>query len=181
MFLHKNFMPYVVAFYRQAAEEKALAKIIPAASAVIKSLKSSPELISFLKIPFIPFEDKISILEFFFPKNTHTLFLSFLTLLGRNRKLYNLEPILSKFIEYADHKSGREHINVTSAYALTPPTKKALQQAIEEQLERPIELFIKLDPSLIGGIIIHYYHHELDLSLKNGILSLKSSLKELYS
>lgn len=181
MFLHKDFMPYVVSFYRQAVEEKVLTKIIPAASAVNKALKDSSELISFLKIPFVPFEDKISILEKFFPKNTPTLFLSFLTLLGKNRKLYHLEPILSKFIEYADYKSGREHINVTSAYALTPPTKKALQQAIEQQLSRPIELFIKIDPSLIGGIIVHYYHHELDLSLKNEIFSLKSSLKELYS
>lgn len=181
MFLHKDFMPYVVALYRQAVEEDQLKHIIPAATTVSQALQKHPELLSFLKIPFIPFEEKIMILKTLITKKPPILFFSFLTLLGQNHKLSSLDAILSKFLEYADHKSGIHHIWITSAFALDPSTQKALKQALETQLNTPVKLSIKLDSSLIGGIIIHYYHHELDLSLKNAIFSLKSTLKELYS
>lgn len=181
MFLHKDFMPYVVALYRQAVEEDKLKQIILAATAVSKALENQPELLSFLKIPFIPFEEKIEILESIIPKKPPLLFLSFLNLLGQNRKLFSLGAILNKFTEYAEHKSGIHHIRVTSAFALSAETQKALKQALEAQLNTPIKLSIELDPALIGGIIIHYYHHELDLSLRNAIFSLKSTLKEVYS
>ncbi|QOL20414.1 ATP synthase subunit delta [Candidatus Bodocaedibacter vickermanii] len=181
MFLHKDFMPYVVALYRQAVEEDVLKHITAAAKAIAKALLESPDLLSFLKISFIPFEEKITILETLTPSKTPPLFLGFLTLLGQNRKLSSLEPILNKFIEYANHKSGVKHIRITSAFALDTATKKALQAALESQTKQSVELSITIDPTLIGGIIIHYNHHELDLSLKNAIFSLKSTLKELYS
>ncbi|MDP3936063.1 MAG: ATP synthase F1 subunit delta [Alphaproteobacteria bacterium] len=174
-------MPYVVTLYRQAVEEDVLKHITPAAKSIAKALKESSDLLSFLKISFIPFEEKITILQTLIPKKTPALFLSFLSLLGQNRKLTSLEPILNKFIEYANHKSGVQHIRIVSAFALDALTKKALQTALETQLNKPVELSVNLDPTLIGGIIIHYYHHELDLSLKNAIFSLKSTLKELYS
>lgn len=181
MFLHKDFMPYVVALYRQAVEEDVLKHITPGAKAIAKALLASPDLLSFLKISFVPFEEKITILETLTPSKTPPLFLRFLTLLGQNRKLSSLEPILNKFIEYANHKSGVKHIRVTSAFTLDTSTKKALQAALESQTKQSVELSITIDPTLIGGIIIHYYHHELDLSLKNAIFSLKSTLKERYS
>lgn len=174
-------MPYVIALYQQAIKEKDLNYILIAASAVSKALHSNSELSSFLKIPFIPFEEKISILETLVPKENSTLFISFLTLLGHNRKLDSAEVILTKFLEYADHKSGCEHIHVRSAFTLDTPTKQMLQEAIETQLQKKIKISITLDRTLIGGIIIHYYHQELDLSVRNGILSLKSELRKLYS
>ncbi len=180
MFLHKDFMPYVVALYRQAVEEDILKHITPAATAISKALHESSDLLSFLKISFIPFEEKIIALKSFFPKKTPALFLAFLNLLGQNRKLSSLEPILNKFIEYADHKSGIQHIRIISAFALDTPTTKALKAAIESQTNKTVELSIAIDASLIGGIVIHYHHHEINLSLKNAIFSLKSTLKELY-
>lgn len=180
MFLHKDFMPYVVALYRQAVEEDILKHVIPAATAISKALHESPDLLSFLKISFIPFEEKIIVLKNLFPKKTPSLFLAFLNLLGQNRKLNSLEPILNKFIEYAHHKSGIHHIRIVSAFELAPSTTKMLKAAIESQINKSVELSVTIDPSLIGGIVIHYYHHELNLSLKNAIFSLKSTLKELY-
>lgn len=181
MFLHKDFMPYVVALYRQAGEEEVLNNITPAVKAISKALQESEDLLAFLKISFIPFEEKITLLESLVPSKTPPLFLGFLTLLGQNRKLKSLKPILNKFIEYANHKSGIKHIRITSAFALDTSTKKALQTALETQTKQTVDLSIIIDPTLIGGIIIHYNHHELDLSLKNAIFSLKSTLKELYS
>jgi F-type H+-transporting ATPase subunit delta len=180
MFLHKDFMPYVVALYRQAVEEDILKHITPAATAISKALHESPDLLSFLKISFIPFEEKIIVLKTLFPKKTPSLFLAFLNLLGQNRKFSSLEPILNKFIECADHKSGIQHVRIVSAFALDASTTKALKIALEAQINKIVELSVTTDPTLIGGIIIHYYHHELDLSLKNAIFSLKSTLKELY-
>jgi F-type H+-transporting ATPase subunit delta len=144
-------------------------------------LENNVELSSFLKIPFIPFEEKITVLNRLISKKVLPLWLSFLTLLGQNRKLSSLNIILTKFLEYADHKSGINHIKIVSAFSLDVSTKKALTAALEKQLDTPISLSITVDPTLIGGIVIHYYHHELDFSLKNAIFSLKSTLKELYS
>jgi F-type H+-transporting ATPase subunit delta len=181
MFLHKDFMPYVVALYRQAVEEDQLKHIISAAETISQALEKCSEILSFLKIPFIPYEEKIMVLKMLVSKKSPLLFFGFLTLLGQNHKLSSLGDILNKFLEYADHKSGIHRIHITSAFALDPKTEKELKQALESQLNTPVKLSIQLDSSLIGGIVIHYHHHELDLSLKNAIFSLKSTLKELYS
>lgn len=180
MFLHKDFMPYVVALYRQSVEDSVLKETIAAATSITKALNTDKEITSFLNISFIPFEEKINVLTTII-SNKNLMFIGFLTVLGQSRKLKFLDAILRKFLEYADHKSGIHHVHVISTFDLTAKTQKVLQTAIETQLKTPVKLFITVDSSLIGGIVIRYHHHEIDLSLKSTIFSLKSNLKELYS
>lgn len=180
MFLHKDFMPYVVALYRQSVEDHALKETVAAAESIANALENSQEILSFLNISFIPYEEKIEVLHGLIPKKS-PLFLGFLTALGQNRKLKFVQPILKKFLEYADHKSNVHHVYVISAFKLDATTQNALQTKLETQLDSPIKLHITIDSCLIGGIIIRYHHQEIDLSIKSTLFSLKSNLKELYS
>jgi F-type H+-transporting ATPase subunit delta len=180
MFLHKDFMPYVVALYRQSIEDHSLKETVAAATSIVKALEDHKEILSFLNISFIPFNEKIDVLTQLFPKK-NPMFFCFLTVLGQNHKLKFLHPILKKFLEYADHKSNTHHVNIITAFKLEANTQMALQEALEEKLKSPIKLHIAVDSSLIGGIIIRYHHQEVDLSLKSSLFSLKSNLKELYS
>lgn len=180
MFLHKDFMPYVVALYRQAVEENQLPEIVLMAQSIATALDNQPELKKFLKIPFIAFEEKNLLILSLLPATPSQLFASFLTILGQNRKLFSLPAILAKFIEYAEHKTGTERVYVRSAFALDAATATQLKAAIESQLQRPVQLNVTIEPELLGGIVINYYRHELDLSLRHTVFSLKSRLKETY-
>lgn len=173
-------MPYVVALYRQSVEYTSLKETVAAATTIAQALENHKEILSFLRISFIPYEEKIEVLNQLAPKE-NPLFLGFLMALGQNRKLKFLHPILKKFLEYADHKSNMHHVNVMSAFKLDANTQKMLQATLEKKLKSPVKLNISIDSSLIGGVIIRYHHQEVDLSIKNTLFSLKSNLKELYS
>lgn len=181
MFLHKDYMPYVVTLYRQATEESVLPKVTRAAQSIVTAFSKTPELSDFVKTPFVPFEEKINLLKALFAKNTPILFISFLNVLGQNRKLSVVQSILNKFLEYADHKEGLEAVSVKSAYKLNKDMEKTIQTALEKQLKKPVQLTSKVDSSLMGGILIHYHNHDLDLSIKKSIFSLRKVLKKVYS
>lgn len=180
MFLHKDFMPYVVALYRQSVEDTSLKETVSVATTIAQALEKHNELLSFLKISFIPYEEKIEVLNQLALKK-NVLILGFLNVLGQNRKLKFLLPILKKFLEYADHKSNTHNVNVVSAFKLDVKTQKMLHTTLEEKLKSPVKLHIFIDANLIGGVIIRYHHQEVDLSVKSMLFSLKSNLKELYS
>lgn len=181
MFLHKDYMPYVITLYQQSVEENSLPKVIRAAKATITAIDKTPKILEFVKTPFIPFEEKIALLEALIAKSTPVLFISFLNILGQNKKLPVVHPILSKFLEYADHKTGMEAINVTSAYKLSTKIKTEIQTILEKQLQKPVQIKTNEDPKLIGGLLIKYHHHDVDLSIKKTVFSLKSELKKVYS
>lgn len=181
MFLHKDFMPYVIALYQQSIEEKTLPAISRAAQALIKTFDKTPELLTFINIPFIPFEEKILILERVLAKNVPILFMSFLNILGQNKKLTSVYSILNKFLEYTAHKTGVEAVTLIGAHTITHSVKNTITEILEAQLQKPIKLTIETNSEIIGGIIIKYHHHDLDLSVKNAVFSLKSALKKVYS
>ncbi len=181
MFVRKKLSPYVVALYQQAVEGDVLKEIVSDAVSILAILSDAVEVQSFLKNSFIPDEEKTNFLVESHQAEFSLLMLSFVTIVAQNRRMSCFKEMLLVFLEYVDLQSGIQSIRVTSAFPLSEAVETKLRVALTEQLNGSIHLRVEVDSDLIGGIVIHYPDYELDLSIRQKIRTLKSTIKEIIA
>jgi F-type H+-transporting ATPase subunit delta len=76
----------------------------------------------------------------------------FLVLLVDAQRIRELSDIADAFRQMADERRGRMRAMVEAAAPLAPETSSRLKRVLEKATGRTIELEVKVDPNLIGGI-----------------------------
>lgn len=91
---------------------------------------------------------------------------NFIFLLARNKRLSLLDKIIAHFILLYKNHLGKKLIEVTSSYAMSEKEIQELQKKLEQIYSAEIELTLKQDPEILGGLIIKQNNQMLDASLK---------------
>lgn len=82
--------------------------------------------------------------------------------------------LLIKDIEYLAAEQGHVVAHVTCAHKLTDALKKQITDIVVDGSKKTkVEIDATIDPSLLGGVIIHTPGTELDLSLQSKINRLR--------
>ncbi|MBK1989824.1 F0F1 ATP synthase subunit delta [Sphaerospermopsis aphanizomenoides BCCUSP55] len=141
-------------------------------------LAANNELQGFLDNPFIQPENKKNLLKQVLGEGVSPYLRNFLLLLVDRRRISFLEPILEQYLALLRQLNQTVLAEVTSAIPLT----EAQQQAVKEKVlaitkAREVELEAKIDPDLIGGVIIKVGSQVIDASLRGQLrrLSLRLS------
>ena len=69
-----------------------------------------------------------------------------------------------------------ETANVISAVELSVQQVSALEETLSKKLNRPVEISVKVDPSVIGGLSIHAGGILLDRTIKRQITDMKNGI-----
>ena len=69
-------------------------------------------------------------------------------------------------------------VSVTSAVELDEETREAHRRQIEEQTGRTVELTSKVDPDLIGGLVLRVGNMVLDASVRNRLEKLREASRQ---
>ncbi|NLV24739.1 MAG: ATP synthase F1 subunit delta [Deltaproteobacteria bacterium] len=77
---------------------------------------------------------------------------NFLELLLQKDRLKFLNQITADYHRLADEKAGVERAYVTSARKLNKEQREQIKAALEKQTGKAVELQLKVDSSLIGGV-----------------------------
>lgn len=93
---------------------------------------------------------------------------NFLAMLKTQHALKKLPLIMKEFVEYADEKEGIHHLEVTSARELAP----AVVQKIMNAFSPKAKATTKVNPELIGGVVIRTRQAILDASVRSRIKQL---------
>jgi F-type H+-transporting ATPase subunit delta len=130
-------------------------------------LESSEDLKHFLGNPVVSAENKKAVLRQVAGDGLHPYILNFLMLLVERRRILFLEGICKQFQALLRKLNQTVLAEVISAVELSD----AQQQAIGEKVKaisgaQQVELDTKLDPDLIGGVIIKVGSQVLDASLR---------------
>jgi F-type H+-transporting ATPase subunit delta len=101
------------------------------------------------------------------------IFLNFLELLIEKHRM----PVIFRVRRQFDALWDREHellpVEVTSAIELDPATVEELGRRIGEQTGQNVELTSKVDPDIVGGIVLRVGNSILDASIKNRLDQLR--------
>ncbi len=145
---------------------------------LLNLLQNSEQLRDFLANPFVKAEDKKVVLGQIVGESIHPYMRNFLMLLVDRRRILLLEPICQQYLALLRELNQTVLAEVTSAVELT----EAQQQAVRDKVmamtnAHQVELDSKIDPELIGGVIIKVGSQVIDASLRGQLrrLSLRLS------
>jgi F-type H+-transporting ATPase subunit delta len=169
---------YANALFDLASEEKA----IPATASGLASFQAmigdSPELTRLIQSPVFKAEDQMSALSALASNAGVTgLALNFVKLMCAKRRLPALSDAISGFQALVAEAKGEMVAEVTSAEKLSPAQIKDLQAALKSKLGRDVTLTTKIDPSILGGLIVKAGTKMIDDSLKTKLQNLKVAMK----
>jgi F-type H+-transporting ATPase subunit delta len=97
-------------------------------------------------------------------------------ILAENERLPEMEAIAAIFEQERDALEGRSHVSVTSAFELTDEQRKRIGESMSKRLGTEVDLSVKVDQSLIGGVIIRAGDTVIDASLRGRLGQLGQSL-----
>jgi len=104
----------------------------------------------------------------------HTI--DFITMVIMNKRELYIEDMLRNFLEMYRKQSGITGVTLTSTKGFSTAQKNTIISYIEKTYKTKVELFEKIDESLIGGFILRIEDLQYDASIKTKIQTLKQEL-----
>ena len=102
---------------------------------------------------------------------------NFLGTLARNRRLAQLPGIIRAFRSIAAAQRGEVAAEVTSAHALTDAQLDDLKRRLTAREGRTVKLSTKVDPDLLGGLVVTIGSKRIDGSIRTRLNSLSQAMK----
>ncbi|HEY0292174.1 MAG TPA: F0F1 ATP synthase subunit delta [Hansschlegelia sp.] len=103
----------------------------------------------------------------------------FVKLVAQNRRLFAIEPMIKGFRALAAAERGAATAEVIVAEALTDSRRAALAKALQDVTGKTVDVDVKVDPKILGGIIVRLGSRMVDASLKTKLNSIKLAMKEV--
>ena len=101
---------------------------------------------------------------------------SFLGVLVQNGRIEELSNIIKAFNQILDKRRGAITVDVEVAQDLTAKQKKDLQTALSKAIGKDVAVNAKVEPSILGGMIVTIGSQMIDDSVRRKLERLKVSL-----
>lgn len=140
-------------------------------------IKESADLLFFVRSPSINQKSqKAAILAIADKAGFETLTRNFLGALVQNRRLNALESIIRAVKDEISRRSGEISVQVETAQDLTPAQLKDLQAALSRSIHQKISIKAKVEPALLGGMIVTIGSKMIDDSVRHKLERLKAAM-----
>ncbi len=169
---------YAQALYDLADEKGALDAVAADLTALQKMIAESDDFRRFLKSPVISRTEQSKAIAAIAAKaQLSPLAQKFLGLLAANRRLFALPDTITGFRQILADRRGQATARVTSAAPLTEAQTTSLIESLKKSVGRNIDIISKVDPSILGGLIVKVGSRMVDSSLKSKLNRLKLVMK----
>jgi F-type H+-transporting ATPase subunit delta len=103
---------------------------------------------------------------------------NFLKVLTANRRLFAVADMIRAFRALVAKFKGEASADVTVAEPLSDKNLDALKSALHAISGKDVTLNVKVDPSIIGGLVVKLGSRMVDSSLRTKLNSIKHAMKE---
>ena len=103
---------------------------------------------------------------------------NFLKVLTANRRLFAVSDVIRDFRALVARFKGEVSAEVTVAEPLSDRNLDALKGALKAVSGKDVTLNVKVDPSIIGGLVVKLGSRMVDSSLRTKLNSIKHAMKE---
>jgi len=169
--------PYADALMSVAQDQNAVEAFGRDVDFILSVLSSSEDLRKFFAVPVIADSAKKDMLTSLFDRQISPTVLNFLFILIAHRRILFLEAICLQFKALLRKKNNVALAEVTSAIALSSSQESTLRQKVISLTKaNSVELSIKVNPDLIGGVIIKVGSQVIDASIRGQLRRLSNRL-----
>ncbi|CAJ1958845.1 unnamed protein product [Sphenostylis stenocarpa] len=108
---------------------------------------------------------------------------NFLVIVAENGRLKNIETIAKRFAELAMAYKGEVKAIVTTVFPLPPEEEKAVKETLQEIIGSGAKIHLeqKIDPSILGGLVLEFSQKVFDMSIKTRAQQMERILREPIS
>ena len=103
---------------------------------------------------------------------------NFLKVLTANRRLFAVTDVIRAFNALVAKFKGEVTADVTVAEAFSDKNLDALKSALKAVTGKDVALNVKVDPAIIGGLVLKLGSRMVDSSLRTKLNSIKHAMKE---
>ncbi len=170
--------PYAEALMSVAESKNQIEEFGEDVRSLLNLLQNSSELQGFIGNPFIEADQKKAVINEIVGESTNSNLRNFLMLLVDRRRILLLEPICEHYITLLRQKNQTVLAEISSAVPLSQEQEQAIREKVIAMTNaHQVELETKIDPDLIGGVIIKVGSQVIDASLRTQLrrLSLRLS------
>jgi F-type H+-transporting ATPase subunit delta len=171
---------YATALFELALEEKSLDAVKGDLDRFIKLMEESDDLARLVRSPVYGADDQTKALTAVLERaEISGLAAKFLKLVAANRRLFSIRQIHKTFRGFVARHKGEVTAQVTAAQKLNDQNLDALKGALKTVTSgKEIDFDVKVDPAIIGGLIVQVGSRMVDSSLRTKLNSIKLAMKE---
>jgi F-type H+-transporting ATPase subunit delta len=166
---------YARALFDAAKEKGELDEIREDLATFADAVDGSRELQVFLFSPYLSSDEKKDGLRRAV-QDARENFMNFLELLVENHRMPAIFRIRRRYDELWEHENHLLPVEITSAVELDEATVQQIGNTIGDQTGEQIELSSRVDPDILGGIIVRVGNSILDASIRNRLEQLRKQV-----
>ena len=169
---------YATALFELASEAGVVDPVEADFDAFDRMLDESPDLRRLVRSPVYSTEEQIRGLAAVLERAGATpLTINFIKLVSSNRRLFAIRDMIAAYRRLMASARGEIAAEVTSAHPLRPEQVEALKQELRAVDSREVKLTQRVDPTILGGLIVKVGSRMIDNSLRTKLASLKLAMK----
>jgi F-type H+-transporting ATPase subunit delta len=166
---------YARALLEAAKEQDRLAQVREQLADFVANVREVPELRELLRNPQVDPRAKVAILEEVLG-DADELVRNFLLLLAQRGRAAEVEEVEREFERLVAREEGRIEVELTTAVELSDEEAREIVTQIEQVAGRQVDARRKVDPSLIGGIVLQAGTLLVDASVRGRLNRLRREL-----
>ena len=172
---------YASALFDLAREQRAIDAVAADLDRFEAMFRDSPDLQRLVKSPVFTAEEQERAVAAILDKAGIAGFAgNFIRLVAANRRLFALPDMIRAYrMLVSDHK-GIVRAQVTVA---EPPSERVLSDitsALRDVAKAEVDVDIRIDPNLIGGLVVKMGSRMVDASLRTKLNSIRLAMKEVH-
>jgi F-type H+-transporting ATPase subunit delta len=168
---------YASALFEAAKDKGKLDVIRDQLGQFVDALAENREMQIFLFSPYFSSAEKSDGLKRAV-KDAEPELVNFLALLIEKHRMPVIYRIRRQFDALWAKENKRLGVTVTSAIELDPEIVKRIGSEIEEQTGNTVELQSRVDPDILGGLVVQVGNMVLDTSIRNRLEKLRKSVAQ---
>nr|ACF78718.1 unknown [Zea mays] len=175
---------YANALYTASAKTSSLDSVAKSLSQLGEVFKKDPKLTTILNAPTLSVSDKQQIikeLQTVAGGDKNDVLKNFLSTLAENNRLGLLEGVIDKFETLISAHKGEIELSITSAQELDSKAIQRIEKAVsksEFSQGKKLKVVTKVNPDVLGGLIVEIGDRTIDLSVSSKINRLNKALTD---
>ena len=170
---------YATALFELARDEKSIDAVKAELDKFDAMLSESADLKRLVRSPVFAADVQMKALSAVLDKSDISgISANFLKVLTANRRLFEVADVIRAFRALVARFKGEASAEVTVAEQLSDKNLDSLTAALKAISGKDVTLNVKVDPSIIGGLVVKLGSRMVDSSLRTKLNSIKHAMKE---
>jgi F-type H+-transporting ATPase subunit delta len=171
---------YASALFSLAQENRQTGEVAAALATVESMIAESPDLQRLVRSPVFSSDVQIKALDALLARaGVSGISANFVRLVAIKRRLFALRDMIRDYNKLYDAARGVTRAEVTSAAPLNDAQISALKDQLRGTAGKDVDLQLKVDAAIIGGLIVKLGSRMVDGSLRTKLNAIRTRMKEV--